>query len=232
MRSAIDRVDIVGKAEDAFGIRVVVLQANFHHDAVFLGFHVDRLVVQDLLAAVQMLDELGDATVVLELGVLGLSGLGVGGALVGERNEQAFVQEGEFAQTLGQRVVVVFRCGEDAPVGQEVNLGARLDLGSACLFQLAGWFARRVRLLPGKSIAPDFQLKFFAKRIHTRDTYPVQAARNFVGGGVKFPARVQLGHYDLRGGNLLAVDVHVVDGNAAAVIDDGNGVVDVNGDFD
>ncbi len=37
---------------------------------------------------------------VLELGALGLSGLGVGDALVGERNLQAFVQEGQFAQPL------------------------------------------------------------------------------------------------------------------------------------
>ena len=43
---------------------------------------------------------------------------------------------------------------------------------------------------------------------------------------------MQLGHHDLRGGNFFAVDVHVVDGNAAAVVDHGDGVIEVDGDFD
>ena len=43
---------------------------------------------------------------------------------------------------------------------------------------------------------------------------------------------MQLGHARPAPRNLLAVDVHHVDGNAAAVVDHGDGVVDVNGDFD
>ncbi len=39
-----------------------------------------------------------------------LAGLGVGGALVGERDDQAFVQKGQLAQALRQRVEVVFGC--------------------------------------------------------------------------------------------------------------------------
>jgi hypothetical protein len=39
--------------------------------------------VERLLASVQVLDEFGDAAVVLELGTLGFAGLGVGLALVG-----------------------------------------------------------------------------------------------------------------------------------------------------
>ena len=73
MRSAVDGVDVVGEAEDGFGVGVVVLQADFHDDVVSFGFHVDRLVVQDLLAAIQVLDELSDAAVVLEVGVLGFA---------------------------------------------------------------------------------------------------------------------------------------------------------------
>ncbi len=147
------------------------MQADFHYDAVFFRFHVDGLVVQDLLAAVQVLDELGDTAVVLELGVLGLSSLGIGGALVGQRNQQALVEEGQFPQTLGKRVVVVLGGGEDFFVGKEVHLGAAL-LGRARLLELAGRVARGVGLLPGKSIAPDFELQFFTQRIHARDTHP------------------------------------------------------------
>ena len=188
--------------------------------------------MQDLLAAVEMLDKFGDATVVFEIRVLGLAGLGVVGALVGERDEQAFVQEGELAQALGERVVVVLGRGEDALVRQEADLGAGLHFRGAGLLQLAGGFAFRVRLLPGEAVAPDFEFQFLAEGVDDGHADTVQPAGNFVRGGIEFSARMQLGHDHLGGGNFFSIDVHVVDGNAAAVVDDGDGVVDVNGDFD
>ena len=131
MRAAVDRVDVVGEAEHRLGVAVVVLQRNFHRDAVALGFHVDGLVMQHLLAAVQMLDELRDAAGVLEvLRACASPVFAIGGALVGERDLQALVQEGEFAQPLRQRVVVEFGNGEDALVRQEVDLGAALLAGA------------------------------------------------------------------------------------------------------
>ena len=60
----------------------------------------------------------------------------------------------------------------------------------------------------------------------------MQSAGNFVAVGIELAAGVQLGHHDLRGGNLLAFDVHVVHGNAAAVVDDRDRIVDVNRDLD
>ena len=106
MRAAIDRVDVVGEAEDRLRVAVVVLQRDLDLDVVARGLHHDRLVVQNLLAAVEVLDELGNAAGILELSAAGFAGLGVGGALVGERDFQALVQEGHLAQSLGQRVVV------------------------------------------------------------------------------------------------------------------------------
>jgi hypothetical protein len=47
--------------------------------------------VQHLFAAIEMLDELGDAAVVLEVGVLCLARLRIGGALVGQRKRCANV---------------------------------------------------------------------------------------------------------------------------------------------
>ena len=126
--AAVDGVDVVGEGEDGLGVGVVVLQRDLHGDVVALGLHVDGLLVQDLLALVQVLDELGDAAGVLEVCVLGFAGLGVGGALVGEGDLEALVEEGELAQALGEGVVVVLGDGEDGLVGQEVDLGApRLD---------------------------------------------------------------------------------------------------------
>ena len=209
MRAAVDGVDVVGEAEHRLGIGVVVLQSDLHVHAVAVVFHVDGLVVQHLLAAIEMLDELGDAAVVLELGVLGLAGLRIGGALIGQRDQQSLVEECEFAQALRQRVVVIFGRGEDGTVGQEVNLGSAL-LGRAGLLQLAGGLALGIVLLPGGAVAPDFQLQVFAQRVDAGDAHAVQSAGNLVGGRIKFSAGVQRGHHHLRRGNFLAVDHHVV----------------------
>ncbi len=196
------------------------------------GFHDDGLVVEHGLAAIEMLDELGDAAGVAELSALGFAGLGVGGALVGERDLEALVEEGHFAQALGQRVVVVFGGGEDGLVGQEVNLGAAL-LAGAGLAQIAGGQAATEIHLPGVAVAPDLDVEFLRERVDAADADAVQAAGDFVGGGVEFSAGVQLGEDDLDGGHHLAVaNGHHVDGNAAAIVDDGDGVIDVDDDVD
>ena len=231
MRSAIDGVDVVGEAEDGVRVTVVVLERDLHGDAVALGFHVNRLLVQYVLAAVQMLDELGDAAAVLELGALGFAGFRIGRALVGEGDEQSLVQEGELTQALRQRVLVVLGGGENLVVGNKRNRGAAA-LGGTGFFELAGWLALRVRLLPGKTIAPDFQIQPMGKRVHATDANPVQTAGNLIAVAIEFAARVQHGHHHLRGRQTLAIDFHLVDGDAAAIVDNGDGVVVVDGDLD
>ena len=106
-RAAVHRVDVVGEAEEVLRVGVVVLQRDLHAEHAVVGqlalaFEVDRLVVQHGLAAVEVLDELGDAAAVVEL--VGLHGIR---ALVGQRDGQALVQEGQLAQALGQGVEVV-----------------------------------------------------------------------------------------------------------------------------
>src|SRR5437660_12008357 len=123
MGAAVDGIDVVGEAEDALGVGVVVLQTDLdldvlnaalrhfgrvgddlHIDIGFVGvgeFKIDRLFVQDLLATIQVLNKFGNATVVLKRRLLGFARLGIGGALVGEGDNQALVEEGELAQTLG-----------------------------------------------------------------------------------------------------------------------------------
>ena len=231
VRAAIDGVDVVGEAENRLGVAVVVLQRDLHGHAIALGFHVDRLVVQRGLAAVQVLDELRDAAVELELGVLRLARLGIGGALVGQRDEQALVEEGQLAQALRQRVVVVFGDGEDCRVGNEVDLGSAL-LGGPGLLELAGWNAFGIALLPYRAVAPDFQLKQAAQRVDARHADAVQSAGDFVGGAVELTASVQHGHDDLGSRKPLAIHVHFAGRNAAAVVHHGDGVIDVNGDID
>src|SRR6266851_5646817 len=158
MRPAVNRVDVIGETENAFRISVVVLQPNLHSHVIALGFHVDWLVMKHLLAAVKMLNELGNATVVFELCRFGFASLGVSCALIGERDQQAFVEESQFTEALRKGVVVVFSTsGEDGLVRQEADFGPPLFRGTG-LLQLAGGLAFGICLLPGKSITPNLQL--------------------------------------------------------------------------
>ena len=231
MRAAINGVDVVGEAEYRLGVAVVVLQRDFDLHVVALRFHHDRLLVQHRLAAVQMLHELCDAAHVSELRAFRVAGLGIDGALIRQSDFQPFIQKREFAQPLRQRVVVVFSCGEDGLVRQEVDLGAAL-LADAGLAQFTGGIAAAEIHLPGVPVAPDLNIEFLRERIDATHADAVKATGNFVVRRIKFAARVQLGEDHLhRGHHLSFADGHHVHGNAAAVIDHGDGVVDVDGDF-
>ena len=162
MRTAIDGVDVVGETKNRLRVAVVVLQADLHDDTAALGFHVDGLVVQNLLSAIQVLDKFRNAAVVFELDSFRLAGFGISGAFVSERDEQAFVEEGQLAQALGQGIEVVLRNCENAFVGKKTDLGAGLCFHGAGFLQLAGGLAFGVRLLPGETITPDFQFEFLA----------------------------------------------------------------------
>ena len=150
VRAAIHGVDVVGEAEDVLRVAVVVLQRHFHGERagvvgqLAVGLEVDRLFVQHRLAAVEVLDEFGDAAGVQELVRL----LGID-ALVGQGDLEALVQERQLAQALGQGVVVEHRRLHDGGVGLEGDAGAGLAAGLAGLGQRRLGNAAGVFLLPG-----------------------------------------------------------------------------------
>ena len=131
--------------------------------------------MQYAFAAVQMLDEFCDTAGVFELQLLRFAGLGIGKALVGQRDLQAFVQEGELAQTLGQRVKVVFRRGENFFVGKKMYFGAAFFCGAGFL-QLGLRIALGIALLPHVAVAPDFQIKLMAESVDAGNTNTMQSA--------------------------------------------------------
>ena len=100
VRAAVDGVDGVGEGENIFGVAVVILQRDFHFHGIALAFHVDGRIGKSLLAAVEMLDEFGDAAGEAKFGFLAA-------ALVVERDLQALVQKGQLAQALRKRVEAV-----------------------------------------------------------------------------------------------------------------------------
>ena len=108
----------------------------------------------------------------------------------------------------------------------------RLLLVPALRSSLVGMAAAEIHL-PGVAIAPDLDIEFLAERVDAAYADAVQAAGDFVGGGIELAAGMELGEHHLHGGHLLAVGQrHHVDGNAAAVVDDGDRVVDVDDDID
>ena len=81
------------------------------------------------------------------------------------------------------------------------------------------------------TVAPDLDVEFLAQRVHAAHTHAMQSAGDFVGGRVEFAAGMKLGeHYLHRGHHLSVANGHHVHGNPAAVIDHGDGVVNVDHD--
>ncbi len=233
MRAAVDGVDVVGKAEERLRVAVVVLQGDFDVNgavagrAGFLALHVDRRVMEDSLAAVEMFDKFRDAAVVKKIGCL----IGIF-ALINECDLEAFVEESEFAETLGKSVEVKLRHRHDGGVGFESDLRAVLAACFAGRGETAFGNAAFVVLFPRERVgrrffgrAPDLQMQLFGKRIHAAHADAMQTARNLVAVGIELAARVQFGHNNL--GRRDAFLVHI-DRDAAAVVDDRNRVVDVN----
>src|SRR5882724_1183251 len=114
--------------------------------------------MEDAFAAVQMLNELRDPAGVFEIQPFGLTRLWIRQALVGQRDFQAFVEEGKLAQALGQRVKVVLGRGENFLVWKKMYFGAAL-FGGAGFLELGLRIAFRVALLPDVAVAPDFQIE-------------------------------------------------------------------------
>ena len=117
---------------------------------------------------------------------------------------------------------------EDLRVGLEGDLRAAL-LGGAGVDEIGDRLAALVGLRVDVAVAADLDVEPLGQRVHDRHADAVQAARHLVAVVVELAAGVQDGQHDL-GGRLAAL-VHV-DRNAAAVVDDGDRVVEVNADVD
>ena len=166
-------------------------------------------------------DERDDAAFVLELVALAV-------ALVVDGDEDAAVEERELAQPLRQRVEAVFGRLEDLRVGLERDLRAAA-LRRAGDLEVGERGAALVALLVDLAVAPDLEVEPLGQRVDDRHADAVQAAGHLVAVVVELAAGVQHGQHDF--GRRLAAGV-AIDGNAAAVVDDRDRVVDVDRDVD
>ena len=117
VRAAVNGVDGVGEGKNIFAVGVVILQGDFNFSVALFPFHVDRRIVKSGFAAIEVLDEFGNAAGEAELG-------GFFGAFVVERDLQALVEESVFAEASGKSVVAKDGFFEDAGIGVECDLGA------------------------------------------------------------------------------------------------------------
>src|SRR5204863_7968847 len=133
-----------------------------------VAFHEDRLVVDDRLVLVQMLDERHDAAFVLELVALAV-------ALVIDGDEDAAVEERELTQPLRQRIEAVFDALENLRIGLEGHLRSTL-LCRAGHFERLDRRAALVALLVDLPVAPDLEIEALRKRVDDRHADAVQTA--------------------------------------------------------
>jgi hypothetical protein len=197
--------NVVGEAQDLLGVGVVPLHRHFDVDVdAVLHRHSRRMEhgrVQDGLGAVDVLDEALDAAGEGEVFFLHV-------ALVDEADLDAVVEEGKFAQALGQDVVVILDVAENFLVGHEVNFGTAFlgitedsqgrNLDPVLDFDDAIYRVAAVELhVVFLAVAPDDEAQPFRKGIDAGHTDAVQATGNLVRILVELAAGVQHAHDDL-----------------------------------
>ena len=154
------------------------------------------------------------------------------GTLVLEVDGEAGVEEGEFAEAGGEAVEFELDgIDEDRGVREEGDHRAGfagIDLADDV--QRDGGFAALEADQVDFAVAHDFRLEPVGEGVDALGADAVEAAGVFVGALAELAAGVEIGEHEFDGGHAEFL-VHV-DRNAAAVVGDGNGAVDVDGDLD
>ena len=164
---------------------------------------VEHRRMQHGLGAVDVFDETLDAAGEGEILLLDI-------ALVDQPDLDAVIEEGQFAQALGDDVVVIFDRTEDFLVGHEMYFGAPF-------FGIAEHFQRRHldtvldfnQTIDGVAaiefhevllaVAPDGEPQPFRQGIDAGNADAMQTARDLVGVLIELAAGVEHAHDDLGG---------------------------------
>src|SRR4051812_1412832 len=222
MRAALVRVDVVREREDGLLVGGVPLERHLDRALGALALEEHDLLLNRVLALVEVANEVLDAALVLELDAIAAA------ALVGERDLQAAREEGGLAQALLEDREVEVERLEDVGVRQERDRRAGRLRGLA-LLQVVARRAAVVLLRPGEPVAPDLDLDGLAQSVYDGDPDAVQAAGHLVAAAVtELAAGVKDGQDDLDRGPALLL--HRRDWDAATVVDDRDGVVGVDRD--
>ena len=226
--AAFGRVDVVDVGVDVFGVLGRVLQGDFDGDAFAVAFDVEDIGVDRLAGAVEVLDVLAEAVVVLVRFFFA-------GAVVGDGDADALVQEGQLLHALLERGEDELRVREDLRVGFERGFGAAFG-GVADAADVGLGDAAFVLLVVDLAVAADFDFAPFGEEVDDGDADAVEAAGGLVGAFFEFAAEFEDGHHAFERGDVAADffgELGVaLDGDAAAVVFDRDRAVDVDRDAD
>ena len=223
MGAPLDSVDVVGVGEHGLGEALVVLQGDLDGGALHLALDVHGPHVDGALLAVQVADKGDDAALEVEV-VVEVD------PFVAEQDVDPFVEEGQLAQAVGHEVPLEAELFEDLRIWPEPDIGPG-GVGFAHDLHRSGRLTAMVFLVIALAMALHGHFQLLGEGIDDREADPVQTARDFVAAPAKLAAGMQLGEDHLQG-RLSALVLHWIDGNAAAIVGDGRGVVPVEGDLD
>ena len=228
MRAAIGIRDGIRKRQNLIVVTVIVLQHDIDKHFVTLPGNHDRFRMQHLLVFAQLLYELFDAVFVEKFLLLRRIA-----ALVCQRNFEAGIKEGQFAQAGCQSLELKLgRDGEDRRIRQkrDERSGGFLAFDFTDDRKFVGRFAL------GKSHVIDFAvprylyLEPFRKRVRAFCAHAMQAAGIFISALSKFSAGVQICQHQLDRRHFpFGMNI---DGNAAAIVSHRDRSIDMNGHFD
>ena len=191
MRAALGGVDVVGEREHQLAVTVGVLHGDLGHGRIAAALHVDDVLVERGLGAVEVLDKLTDAALVVhDL----LDRLII--ALVAQGDFKTRVQERLLAQTLFEHIVLVDRGFEDLRVSMEADGRAGLALARCIAHLDRRNTALKAHIVLGVAVA-YLGFEPVGQCVYNRRADAVQAAGNLVARAVELAACVQHGQNDL-----------------------------------
>ena len=217
MHASLGGVHIIGKGEYNLVVAVVILEGHLRDGVPLLAGHIDDILVEGRLIAVDVGDKLPDTALIAHIVVLLLSR-----ALVNGVDAQAGVQKGLLPHTGVEDIIVVHR-----GVGEHLWVGLKGD-GGAVLVGISHHGDGLGHLAPGKlhlinfSVLMDLDLQPLAEGVDHAGAHAVETAGDLIAPAAEFAAGMQDGEDHLQGGKAgLRLYVH---GYAAPVVRYGDDV--------
>ena len=214
MCTAFDRIDVVDIRVKVLTIARVVNDGHLNRNAFLLGVDVNHIGNERIAHGILVAHELAQTTFRVKNFTTRVALL-VFFSLIGERDGESGIQEGQFAQTIGEDVILIFGGGENFRVGPELLARTAL-VGLADHFHRVEGMSLFVFLLVDFTIAEHLRKHVRGKRVDARNADTVQTTRHFIRTFVELTAGVEHRHHHLQGTHALFF-VHI-DGDTASVV--------------
>ena len=224
MGAAVGRGNVINERVDVLLIAVVILQGDFHQDAVLHALRIDRIREKNFLVAVEVAHKFPQATfkaIIIFCWLLA--------PFVAENNADPLVEVGHLPQAMAQSVCIKVAGVKNAVrVFGTLHIGQELDgcAGTVSLtddLQVIEVFTALILLLIDFSILIDGDGQVTGKSIDHGGANTVQAAGHFVAAAAELAAGVQHGEAYFNSRSMhLGMDTYR---ETAAIVLHGNGTI-------